>query len=870
MNSLIILRLSLVIFILSMTSKFFSQAIYVKQDASGTNDGSSWQNAYTDLEAALNAASDNSELWVAAGIYHPGGLIPDINSVFAIHHNISIYGGFAGTEVNLEERDPLGNPTILSGDINNNDITDNFTDNKSDNTHHVVYVDSLLNLVVIDGITVKGGNTLDSGNASVYDRSGGGIYAMSPVMLNQCHLTENFGREGGGIYWDSRGSASSVINCIFSHNKTTQRGAGLYALRSDDILISHCAFTDNKTERGAVSPAFCNNLIVENCLFQDNHTSAFNGGAFFSFQNTDLLLRKCNFIRNSAIFGGAIVINGAQLPQGILSNDRIEYCYFQENRASEDAGTIYCLTNPDILIMKCDFMRDSAKSGGAVLIEQPAINQTDTNKIRIDSCLFVGNFANDKGGGALRLKFTSAKIENCKFLNNSTEGLLDGGGGHVYQVCPNKYIIYRNDSLMNGVSKGYGGAVLSLGLNAHYLFENCFFGDNLCYREGGAVHNALASISMFKYCSFKKNGSNEDGGALGVAHDSTTVYAENSTFIENQAAGDGGAIISNGGSCILSLINCRLDSNQAVAGFGGAIFIVETGNDNISSLTLNNSMFGFNSSTIQAGAVNIVDTDTHITSCLFYENTCADQGVGGALAIKATDEDTMEATIINTTFVNNHGFFADGIAQETQSINAALTTKIQNCIFRNQGFSNYVIEAGTPVLLSNGGNMSDDESMVDVFIPKDLNNTSPVFYDETNFDFSLTPNSPGIDAGILQGAPEFDILGNPRVNAPDMGAYENQFPVAIKETNFQHDGTLVISPNPVSGGSTNLLMNNSWRGPLEIRIVNVNGETLMTQNIHKTSETYQFSLPIESLSPAVYHVVVSDGKQIITIKMLRI
>ena len=45
--------------------------IYVKQDASGNNDGSSWENAYNDLAVAIANKEQNSELWVAEGIYKP-------------------------------------------------------------------------------------------------------------------------------------------------------------------------------------------------------------------------------------------------------------------------------------------------------------------------------------------------------------------------------------------------------------------------------------------------------------------------------------------------------------------------------------------------------------------------------------------------------------------------------------------------------------------------------------------------------------------------------------------------------------------------------------------------------------------------------
>ena len=123
--------------------------IYVDADAvSGADDGTSWTDAYLDLQSALTdpLLTSGDEIWVAEGIYKPTG-DADRTVSFALVSNIDVYGGFDGTETTLGERDPDLHETILSGDI--------ATGASSDNSFHVVIGASD---AVLDGFTVTGGN----------------------------------------------------------------------------------------------------------------------------------------------------------------------------------------------------------------------------------------------------------------------------------------------------------------------------------------------------------------------------------------------------------------------------------------------------------------------------------------------------------------------------------------------------------------------------------------------------------------------------------------------------------------------------------------------------------------------------------------
>lgn len=76
--------------------------IYVDANAAGANTGSSWTDAYNDLQDALADANSGDLIWVAEGTYKPdqvGGKTPgDQYATFGLINGVGVYGGFAGYE----------------------------------------------------------------------------------------------------------------------------------------------------------------------------------------------------------------------------------------------------------------------------------------------------------------------------------------------------------------------------------------------------------------------------------------------------------------------------------------------------------------------------------------------------------------------------------------------------------------------------------------------------------------------------------------------------------------------------------------------------------------------------------------------------
>ena len=95
----------------------------------------------------LGDARSGDEIWVADGVYHPDNDVftpDDPLSTYQLKPYLGIYGGFNGTETDRNQRDPVSNTTVLSGDIDGNDtvdafgITRTFNDLAGTNAYHLI------------------------------------------------------------------------------------------------------------------------------------------------------------------------------------------------------------------------------------------------------------------------------------------------------------------------------------------------------------------------------------------------------------------------------------------------------------------------------------------------------------------------------------------------------------------------------------------------------------------------------------------------------------------------------------------------------------------------------------------------------------
>ncbi|WP_298515051.1 T9SS type A sorting domain-containing protein [uncultured Kordia sp.] len=293
----------------------FSQ-IYVKEDATGANDGTSWSDAYTNLQTAINVANVNDEIWVAAGTYKPAespdsSVQSDLRSwCFYLNKDVKLYGGFAGTETSVSERDLVTNPTILSGEIGNQA-------NFSDNSHHVIIITNTTKEALLDGFTIthgnaKGGVTISFDGRTFFSGQGAGLYmTYAFTTLRNLIIEENKANRGGGAYLlnaEVTPFADRVVieNVTFSFNEaiSVNAGGGLL-LTNCNPLLYNAIFESNRAELfsgvggtgGGVVITNSSRVFFYNPVFYGNY--AFNRGSAIVADDSEITVYNGTFVNQN-------------------------------------------------------------------------------------------------------------------------------------------------------------------------------------------------------------------------------------------------------------------------------------------------------------------------------------------------------------------------------------------------------------------------------------------------------------------------------------------------------------------------------------------------------------------------------------------
>ncbi|MFZ4707725.1 MAG: choice-of-anchor Q domain-containing protein, partial [Bacteroidales bacterium] len=329
--------------------------VFVKFNATGSNNGTSWTDAFTSLQSALNLPLlEGDIIWVAKGTYYPSSAYNLTNESRFYHFRmlpgVAMYGSLLGNEdvetFDLNLRDLYTNTTTLSGNIG-------IEADSTDNAYHVFYHPDglgLNTLAILDGFKVSeavanGGGDFNNGGAMFNDNN-------SPLIRN-CNFYKNASADWGGAIYNTN-SDPEFNRVSFTHNKATTDGGAVFNNNASSPVFDNCAFSRNSVtySGGAVYSKESSTPILTNCVIAYN--SAMYGGGVFSQSPTQLI--NCTVSENEAYQGGGLsneadvtlkntilwgnrAVDGKQMFVKALTTTDMQYCDYA-NETGDISGSV--------------------------------------------------------------------------------------------------------------------------------------------------------------------------------------------------------------------------------------------------------------------------------------------------------------------------------------------------------------------------------------------------------------------------------------------------------------------------------------------------------------------------------------------------
>ena len=361
--------------------------LFVRAEALKGGDGSSWDRAFRSVSDALRVVMKPTEIRIASGRYVETLWLPS---------DVSLYGGFTGTELNRDERDWMNNKTIVD----------------AGGASYTAVGAKGMNL---DGITFTGASGYglycqkSSGsfrNCTITSNRCGVSCFESPLILTDCLINEN---EGEALNL-AIGSDAIISNCTIADN--TRRAIGIN-IEDSSPSLTNCKIVRNQTTNNKTAGIHCieGSPKFTNCLIADNVSSSRSGSTYGGDDACGL-----RFCRSSPTFFNCIIRNNklsyltergtkTWLAGGMSlqnSTATMDNCVISENECAFD-----------LMIKECG-------TGGGLICQDSHLILRNC-LISNNQCTTLLSPENSAAGGIACLN-TTLNIENCSIAGNVFNG----------------------------------------------------------------------------------------------------------------------------------------------------------------------------------------------------------------------------------------------------------------------------------------------------------------------------------------------------------------------------------------------------------------------------------------------------------------
>ncbi len=695
-----------------------TDVVFVKPIATGTGDGSSWDNALDGkyLASYLRSnAVDGTKIYLAAGTYIPymedcDAALAQRQYSFEFKYNLRLRGGFSPTSTGTDTINTY-NPqlfiTRLSGEIQNDATATN-------NSYHVVTAAVAGKNIFIDGVYISDGYAIAS---TINTTNGAAIYHTAESLnLTNVVIERNTADRGGGIYALGKVALTGVK--IINNAATGSDGGAIFSNASAPILLVNSELSTNSAKNNGGSICANASLTLANVSITASKAGA-NGGGVYAYDSL-ILKGSVYFASDTTGKRGGGIYKSNLNPFDASGLDTLTILNCAANGVSVDnsgkgdcdgGGGIYTQASLDLYSVKHVLVQGcyAVKEGGGIYVS----NTSSPIVLKLANATIIGCEAGHDGGGIENYGTQKCTmfVKNSTFFNNRSARYGGGIGAGASLVLEGKVILDRNIAGTNGggishwdstlnvahldtlimtnnevtASGSKGGGIWTVApfdlSAAHYvdISNNSAKGSGggiYCYWNDNASSSAVVKRSplTLKNVTFSGN-SAVTGGAVYVGD--TLRLQENVRFNGNIASTNGGAIYAN--SHISAEADSLIFTGNTANTSGGALYSTGTA----VSITFSRAAFTLNTAGSSGGALYVGGTGSlTVSACRFADNFTTSTAAGGGGAVYYTNTG-MNASFSDCDFTNN------STGRDGGAISASLSGSIVNRLnINNSRFAN--------------------------------------------------------------------------------------------------------------------------------------------------------------------------------------
>ena len=588
--------------------------------------------------------------------------------------------------------------------------------------------------------------------------------------------------------------STMVVQNNYFENNSSGNGENIYSHGYDgEINVSGSVFENIDCENNTVNEFVLQSIEDEATFVQDNiygacieensfYVSSSDGDDNNSGTETEplktirhaLTLVKSNSDQVTTIFLSAGIYskeeNGEAFPivvpdnVHIIGDEALNTILFADANAENEAATMIIKEVEDVRVANITISGGYSEGhgctggGGLLLTADDMFNLDSENGTNIALTypiiedVIIENNHSHNGGGMAFFRVNGPVLNNVTIRDNTSTAFGGGVFSYVSTMTMTGVTITGNQNQ----GEGQGGGIMLAASDG--VFDDMTITNNTAVgSHGGAIWT-------------------NDSGGEGSYNDGWTMT--NSVISGNTSEQFGGGIM-----CAWSyptIINCTIDGNTGYWG-GGGIFGLDGGFILKESVVSNNFSFG------SGGGINAWGPfpdgyGVIIEDCLVYGNETDSNGGGMQL------DDDVEALIIRTAvFDNSASENIGGIDVMNTSATMTNVTISGNTssMHGGVGIANADVDITNSIVWNNTGDevwISPQEGGSATVSYSDIESgydgqgnidADPLFTDAGIGDYTLSSDSPCIDAGIadMDGDGEDDINEYNGI-APDMGAFE--------------------------------------------------------------------------------------------------